>query len=522
MYKMKKLVGNFAFLTMIVIIIAKLSSVFVNAPFPLSVVASNSMEPTLNRGDIIPWIPCSINEVKKGDIVVYKSSFYNKYIVHRVSQIIIKNGKKLLITKGDANNYTDQSGPHAPEPPISDEMLQGKLISFGKNAVKLPYAGYIWLFSISISKKLAAPLTWRSSQKDHFIIFTPFLFFFSIFLLLIVMWLPNGKSMQEKLHDLIFGEERISISSIISYSLIIFIPMLLFTSFFSFDHASINENTKDLPVFNPSLIKVRVISFSEGVKTSPHIFDVGSGKDKVLNLMENGTGSVYVYSSPFWRIIPINLMIFFYNMNPKLCVFLSSLFSAFLIAILSSIILIMISMIWDNFIRMAAYSTFLSIYGKIHKFKFPHLNIKIYKWIKSKVYFLEYEEENKRLYFAFLLYLPFSVFLLDGLFNLFLVCIISSIFVPIISYFMGIRFKNDALFLSFFSSLFYSTLFVAKGMVFIKHNFIISFIQFLAVSMLLSLIVFMVMFFITLLVMSLVRGVLERIDPVTLIKAGDI
>ena len=527
MYDMRKIIGDFAFIAMIIIIMAKFSSIFTAASFPLSIVVSDSMEPTLHRGDVVPWIPCSIDEIKKGDIVVYKSASYfnqKKYIVHRVDGIIIKDGNKFLITKGDANNYTDQAGPHVPEPPVNKEMLQGKLITFGKNVIKFPYAGYPWIFATAISKKMAAPITWRSPQKGHFLIFTPFLFFFSLLLILAVIWLPNGKSLQEKLHELIFGEERVSISSIISYSLVIFIPLLLFTSFFSFDSIKINEDTKDVPVFNPSWLKLRAIAFFEGKGkiNFPQIFDIEGGKEKNI-FLKNASGNIYVYSSPLWRAVPMNMMLFFYNLNPKMCIFLSSLLSAFILSFISSFILISISMIWDNLVRMIAYSSFISLhYGKT---KFIKIDIKeFFKQIKSKASFVScwQDKMNKNVLLLFILYIPFSLFILNGLMDLFLISILSSIIIAFFSYFMGIRFKNEIAFLSFSSSLLYSFLFVSKGMMYIKDGFAIRFIQFVAVSMLLSIFLFLLMFSIMLFTLYFIREIVERIDPVYSIEVGDI
>jgi len=73
MCNMKKLLGNFAFMAIIVIILAKFSTLFTNVSFPLSIIVSDSMEPTLNKGDIVPWIPCGMEDIKRGDIIVYKS-----------------------------------------------------------------------------------------------------------------------------------------------------------------------------------------------------------------------------------------------------------------------------------------------------------------------------------------------------------------------------------------------------------------------------------------------------------------
>ncbi len=531
MFNMKKLLGDFAFITMIVIIVAKFSTLFTNVSFPLSIIVSSSMEPTLHKGDIVPWIPCSMEDIKKGDIIVYKSmSSWNekKYIVHRVVKIMVKNGEKLLITKGDANNYTDQSGPHVPEPAVNQRMLEGKLIMFGEHAIKFPYAGYPWLLINKMAKKLVKPIMWRNPQsKTHFVIFMPFLFFFSIFLLLVILWLPNGKSMKERLHELIFGEARLKASQIIFYTFIMFIPFLLFTSFFSFDHATVDKETDNVPIFNPSMMRIRAIAFFEGNGTLPKkIFDMKSGEMELINI-KNASGDVYVYSSPFWLLIPVPIMKAFYVLNPKLCIAMVSMLSAILMAFLTSIILIVASILWDKFVMAKAYSAFLSLNShlKLQKIYSIHIKIKeLYESVKTKLQIMAAWDikMNERAYFSFLLYIPFAFFLIDGFSNLLIVCVFSSALTGVVSYFIGLKFKNEIAFLSFSASLLYSSLFAGRAMMYITHDFFARFIQFFAATMLLSIILFMIMFSTMLLAFYTIRIAMERFDPATMLEVGDI
>ena len=526
MSDMKKLLGNFSFFVIVIIIVAKFSTIFTSVSFPLSTIVSDSMEPALHKGDIVPWIPCDIKDVKKGDIIVYKSMAYwngKRYIVHRVDSIIMRNGKKLLITKGDANNYTDQAGPHVPEPPVNNEMLEGKLIMFGEKPIKLPYMGYPWLIASKFSRKMVAPIKWRSPQPGaHFMIFTPFLFFFSIFLTLIVLWIPNGKSINEKLHELIFGEARLPASRIILYTMAMFIPFLLFTSFFSFDHASLSES-KETFVFNPSMIKVRAIAFfSDGNSINKKIFDIDSGEGETIKI--NGTGEIYVYSSPFWLFIPKGVMQFFYGINPKLCIITASLLSSFLLSFIASLLLIITSTLYDSYVRMKAYSTYATMYSKIKLLKlYSFAAFLSYLFKKSKTWFHDFSswgEISKRTYYLVLLYLPFSFFLIDGLSNLFMISILSTIFVAFVAFLFNARSKNDAAFLSFSSSMLYSSIFVGKGMIYVEKYMVARFIQFLAVTTLLSLVLFIIMFSIILILFYIMRLIMEKVDPVTMIEVA--
>lgn len=79
-------------------------------------VASGSMEPTLNIGDVM--ISKESNEYKEGDIITYKLN--KNYITHR----IVKINKDEIITKGDANKVEDV--------PIKKEQIKSKYHSKSK------------------------------------------------------------------------------------------------------------------------------------------------------------------------------------------------------------------------------------------------------------------------------------------------------------------------------------------------------------------------------------------------------
>ncbi|MFA6581627.1 MAG: signal peptidase I [Paludibacter sp.] len=79
-----------------------------------------SMYPTLRIGDIGQVEKCSPDDLRIGDIVVFKSN--NKLIAHRLINIINRDGIQLFITNGDKNYHKD--------PPFTSEALVGKLSSF--------------------------------------------------------------------------------------------------------------------------------------------------------------------------------------------------------------------------------------------------------------------------------------------------------------------------------------------------------------------------------------------------------
>lgn len=103
-------------------------------------IGSNSMQPKISKGDavIIKKIKKE-NEIKKGDIIAYKTS--DRIIIHRLVKITTKDNEKIYITKGDANNTEDNVE-------IKLKNIKGKVI------VKIPYISYPSVFiSELISQK---------------------------------------------------------------------------------------------------------------------------------------------------------------------------------------------------------------------------------------------------------------------------------------------------------------------------------------------------------------------------------
>lgn len=71
------------------------------------VVATNSMEPKYNIGDLIIIKQIPINKIKVGDVINYISENQTDTITHRVVQITEIDGQKYYKTKGDSNNSED-------------------------------------------------------------------------------------------------------------------------------------------------------------------------------------------------------------------------------------------------------------------------------------------------------------------------------------------------------------------------------------------------------------------------------
>ena len=106
----------------------------------------NSMYPTLKNGDLGLVEKCSPDELKIGDIVVFKS--HDKLVAHRLIDIFNQKDERVLFAKGDKNFYKDV--------PFTNDALVGKIISYKrKNKTKKmdsPFMKFQKFISLHISK----------------------------------------------------------------------------------------------------------------------------------------------------------------------------------------------------------------------------------------------------------------------------------------------------------------------------------------------------------------------------------
>jgi len=106
-----------------------------NTETPMMAVVSNSMKPTFERGDllIVEGIS-SPTDIRRGDIIVYRSESQGALIVHRVVEVLIdENGRINFRTWGDANPGPD---PRL----VNPEDVRGRV------RFVIPKIGYLSLF----------------------------------------------------------------------------------------------------------------------------------------------------------------------------------------------------------------------------------------------------------------------------------------------------------------------------------------------------------------------------------------
>lgn len=87
----------------------------------VSYVPTDSMEPTINKGDYIMFTKANYDSVGVGDIIIYRSS-KDIFIVHRIVDSGVDSKGNYYITKGDNNTIADTER-------VYSNMICGKFIT---------------------------------------------------------------------------------------------------------------------------------------------------------------------------------------------------------------------------------------------------------------------------------------------------------------------------------------------------------------------------------------------------------
>lgn len=132
---------------------AAISSAVWGKPMFFTSVRSNSMYPLFERSDLLIIENLSKSDtVNIGDIVVFHveegSLSSQDWIVHRIIDGDAVNG---YITKGDANEYTDQASEDTKT--ISRDWIVSRVISVGGQPLKVPLIGYLSLWMEKLRTK---------------------------------------------------------------------------------------------------------------------------------------------------------------------------------------------------------------------------------------------------------------------------------------------------------------------------------------------------------------------------------
>ncbi len=107
-----------------------------------------SMNPTLRTGDSLRVIPYGNSRIRVGDVVVFLSSDYERYVVHRVVSIDSQG----VWTKGDNSNNIDSRVLH------SDDII-GRVVSVQRNSRSVNIRRGGW-------SRILAPAFWARTRID--------------------------------------------------------------------------------------------------------------------------------------------------------------------------------------------------------------------------------------------------------------------------------------------------------------------------------------------------------------------
>ncbi len=108
-------------------------------PVLLSYVETGSMAPTMQPGDGFVAVPAQVaGPVEEGDVVVFRAKEVQGggLTTHRV----VDETERGLITRGDANPFTDQDGG---EPPVKDAQVIATALRVNGQVVTIPHLGTV-------------------------------------------------------------------------------------------------------------------------------------------------------------------------------------------------------------------------------------------------------------------------------------------------------------------------------------------------------------------------------------------
>ena len=124
------ILSNILTLAMLIFMLTSIAGYLLDRPVLLSYVTSESMSPTLEKGDLFIINP--LTKGKVGDIVVFK--LRDRWTVHR----IYAETEDGYITKGDNNIATDQQDNGKP---IKREDIAGVVVTIFDKPLKIPIVG---------------------------------------------------------------------------------------------------------------------------------------------------------------------------------------------------------------------------------------------------------------------------------------------------------------------------------------------------------------------------------------------
>jgi len=105
--------------------------------FQYVVILTDSMEPNINPNDLVITMPVSQDELRVGDVILYRVTLQNStyMITHRIVGIKTDpEGNIYYVTKGDNRSYTDPWY-------VYPEQVVGKVV------LVIPKVGVVWYYT---------------------------------------------------------------------------------------------------------------------------------------------------------------------------------------------------------------------------------------------------------------------------------------------------------------------------------------------------------------------------------------
>jgi signal peptidase len=125
--------GAATLITGVAVLAAVAAGIMAWAGYRPQPVLSGSMEPTLPVGSLAVAKAVPADTVREGDVITFgRPNGQPGTITHRIADIEIRKGHRVLTTKGDANRSADPWSLRLPD-------------QAGKHVATVPYAGYVAL-----------------------------------------------------------------------------------------------------------------------------------------------------------------------------------------------------------------------------------------------------------------------------------------------------------------------------------------------------------------------------------------
>lgn len=170
MMTLKAIISFLIIVVISIIFIQRISNNKINlGGYSIYTIITESMVPKYKVYDMVIAKKVNTEEIKEGDIVVYKGEkddFAGKIVTHEVIKIDKENGKTYFHTKGLANAVED--------PLVSSEQIMGKIVmksnilSMISKVVNNPYGFYFVVFvpfSILVVMEIIDIIDERKSNK---------------------------------------------------------------------------------------------------------------------------------------------------------------------------------------------------------------------------------------------------------------------------------------------------------------------------------------------------------------------